>query len=180
MGDLSEKFRKSNYSDSDLISERVVFLLFDQVKQGSEDNTRAIESLTEAITELLKAVGNNPKETIAKIELILDRISENHNDLKDVNKDINYKVDNIFKKVEHMNAKELTVSINTLNDIVRKLNDRVGKLFMGISISFTIAMVVIGFLVHFSSVFDQVLKQMDNVSNKPPVEIGRTIDGNVP
>ena len=51
-----------------LVSESIVQLLFNQVKSSSDSNAEAIKDLTEAITELIKAIGTKPADTIKKIE----------------------------------------------------------------------------------------------------------------
>jgi predicted PurR-regulated permease PerM len=55
-----------------LVSESIVQLLFNQVKESSDNNSEAIKELTEAITELLKVLGTKPAETILKLENVLD------------------------------------------------------------------------------------------------------------
>jgi predicted PurR-regulated permease PerM len=54
-----------------LVSESIVQLLFNQVKESSDNNSEAIKELTEAITELLKVLGTKPTETIQKLEDII-------------------------------------------------------------------------------------------------------------
>lgn len=59
---------RNNYDRDGLVSENIVQLLFNQVKDTSDKNADAIKDLTEAITELLKAIGTKPADTIKKIE----------------------------------------------------------------------------------------------------------------
>jgi len=56
-----------------LVSEGIVQLLFSQVKDSNDGNTEAIKELTIAITELLKAVGSTPSDTITKLEIIIEQ-----------------------------------------------------------------------------------------------------------
>lgn len=53
-----------------LVSESIVQLLFNQVKESSDNNAEAIKELTIAVTELLKAIGTKPTETIQKLDEI--------------------------------------------------------------------------------------------------------------
>lgn len=56
-----------------LVSEGIVQLLFSQVKDSNDGNTEAIKELTVAITELLKAVGSTPSDTISKLDNIIEQ-----------------------------------------------------------------------------------------------------------
>jgi len=56
-----------------LVSEGIVQLLFSQVKDSNDGNTEAIKELTVAITELLKAVGSTPSDTITKLDKIIEQ-----------------------------------------------------------------------------------------------------------
>ena len=51
----------------DVVSENIVKLIFDQVKDSTDKNTEAISKLTEVVTLLIHSVNGYPKETIEKV-----------------------------------------------------------------------------------------------------------------
>lgn len=79
-----------DYDRDGLVSESIVQLLFNQVKDSSDSNAEAIKNLTEAITELIKAIGTKPSETIKGLEDV-------KTELKKIN-DTQEKIQNNFTK----------------------------------------------------------------------------------
>lgn len=74
-----------DYDRDGLVSESIVQLLFNQVKDSSDNNAEAIKDLTEAITELIKAIGTKPSETIKKIEDVtteLKKVNEGQQEIQ--------------------------------------------------------------------------------------------------
>lgn len=55
-----------------LVSESIVQLLFNQVKESSDNNADSIRELTVAITELLKVLGTKPTETIELLKKVIE------------------------------------------------------------------------------------------------------------
>ena len=53
------------------IPESIVRLLFDQLKESDSEAKESISALTVAITDLVKALGDNPTKTIELLETII-------------------------------------------------------------------------------------------------------------
>lgn len=71
--------------DKDHISESIVRLLFDQLKESDTQNKESIKELTAAITQLITVLGNNPAEAITMLKTVIEQqktIIDNYSKLK--------------------------------------------------------------------------------------------------
>lgn len=53
--------------DKDVVSENIVQLIFNQVKESIDKNTEAVNKLAEGVTLLIQSIGTLPKETHANV-----------------------------------------------------------------------------------------------------------------
>ncbi|MFW6312188.1 MAG: hypothetical protein ACOC1K_08155 [Nanoarchaeota archaeon] len=138
-----------------VVSEKVIFVLFEQFKQSSSQNAKATEELTEAITALLRVISNYPKEThdFLKDEkresaLVFERFKSN---VSNLNRDLNENT-------------KLNIEIKQTLD---KINSNITKLLIGIALSFTLGMGLIAYLVILSDKLSDLTKVTSKLIGGP-------------
>jgi len=133
--------------NGNLISESMVKLIFDQLKDASELETKAIVSLTEAVTTLINAIGNFPSDVFDLLnqnkEVIRgnkDLLGNLHRDYLDLSKDLSDVTENCNKarifyldrkedtdKVFETSLEKFTKILDVMVELLNKINNRYWK-----------------------------------------------------
>ena len=153
-----------------LISESVVKLIFNQIKESSEAETKAISTLIVAVTALLNAIGSFPsdvfdlidhnKEVIRENKIVLDHLrrdlSELSREFSGLNKDCevarNFYMDKkeSSDKVFETNIEAFTKKLDIIIELLDKINTRYWKFLVVATIgaaSSGILLVILQFII---------------------------------
>ena len=115
-----------------VVSETMLKLLFDRFESSSCRGAEAVIDLNKAIVLLLKTIGNNPEETLR----VVTNLKESFEELE---KEIN---NNSTKNT----AIETMCKATTI--LVDKIDKRMWKFYAAIGITFTLGVVLLGFLIN--------------------------------
>lgn len=143
-------------TSNDMVSEKIVIKLFDQVKMASDNNTESIKVLTTSINDLITILSANPdnkKDIIDEIKGHDDRVNDRLNNA--VN-DINNKSEKIHDKISVNsdfildNLKSSVENIeDTVTDIaceIKPLSIKVKTMILVVSIAFSLFLMIYGFV----------------------------------
>jgi len=159
-------------------------LLFDQVKETSEDNTKAVEEAGDAITTLITTIGNSPANILAVSGRIEDKVKDltrDHVSMRDklqAIEDIENEIKNltmaqcgtsdkmagfetnINKKIDDFETK-MIAKLGWLEKIeasLTKFNTTMWKLIISTVIAFTLGMVVIASITYLGYMLQDLSK----------------------
>lgn len=149
------------------ISEKMVTLIFDQVKGSSEETSKTVRELTDCILELISKIQNSPMECLEILKMD-DQI------LKDLVRDIESledkvkKVETIYEtttqacsKIESLknNLDSINRSIQnieTIKNYLQGIRNNIWKFYTVIAVSFTLGLLILGDLIYLHHVLSQV------------------------
>ena len=164
----------SDQSQESFVSEKMVTLIFDQVKGASEDTAKTVGALAEGITELITKIGNSPSETLSIAKRIEDLVKDLNRDSRNIKEKIekleNLKEDvfNVDKKVENYSNKfnEVLIKLEPLNTIrsyLETISNNMWKLYTVIAIAFTLGLTVIGVVIYLQHSVGDLTKALDAI-----------------
>lgn len=152
----------SDKQRGDLISEEIVKMIFNQIKESIDQNSDHSENLSKNINELLKILGNNPKES-------LDILRKHSDEFKDFVRYIGEKPDITIKNLsnqEEILKEEISKCLNTntnkiinieeiskeIKEILKTINKKFFILFTIVSISYGLFLTFLGILAKFFNI----------------------------
>ena len=163
-----------NRDQESFISEKMVTLIFDQVKGSSEETSKTVRELTDCILELISKIQNSPMECLELLK-IDDQI------LKDLVRDIE-SLDDKVKKVEAIyerthfacnnleslkneleNINKSLENIETVKNYLQGIKNNIWKFYTIIAVSFTLGLLILGDLIYLHHSLSNIMNLLTTV-----------------
>ena len=156
------------------VSEKIVSMIFEQVKGASEDTARTVGELAEGITELIIKVGNTPSETLVIVKKIEDLVKDLERDSKSIKKDLekleilknnifglDKKLDTVSSKIDNIDTK--LSPIDNYRNYLKKISDNMWKFYTVIGVAFLLGMALIGIVIYLQHSVTDLTKALETV-----------------
>lgn len=151
------------------ISEKMVTLIFDQVKGSSEETSKTVRELTDCILELISKIQNSPmecldllkvddqilKDLVRDIELIDDKVKR----VEAIYERVHFacdRMDTLKHEIEEINRN--LQNIETVKTYLQGIKNNIWKFYTVIVVSFTLGLLILGDLIYLHHVISQLVK----------------------
>lgn len=141
--------------------------LFDQVKGSSDENTKAIEDASLAITELMRTIGSSPRDILESSRKVEDHLKDLSREYASVKEQLA-----ILEKIKEsvIKTEDVETKVDKMLGYLSNMDKNMWKLYTVIALGFALGLAVIGYIAYLqhsindlSALFTKVQELLKNV-----------------